>query len=161
MAAAIDPTILSSLHLTGEQYRVILAHCYDGLPDEACGLLAGPVSSSADPMPTGEISSVHPCANAAKSSKLYRIDGGEYLRAERAAASGHEIVGAWHSHTHTDAYPSPTDVEQALGIQSLNGTWVFPIVSLKYDEPLVRVYVIDRVDGGITEIPVVVTDLVD
>ena len=31
-----------------------------------------------------------------------------------AEARGDEIVGVWHTHTHTDAYPSPTDVRQAV-----------------------------------------------
>ena len=32
-----------TLRLTGAQHRAIVAHCYDGLPNEACGLLIGPV----------------------------------------------------------------------------------------------------------------------
>ena len=32
-----------TLRLTDDQYRIVVGHCYDGLPDEACGLLAGPM----------------------------------------------------------------------------------------------------------------------
>jgi proteasome lid subunit RPN8/RPN11 len=57
-------------------------------------------------------------------------------------------VGVYHSHTHTDAYPSPTDVAQAP-----DPTWHYVLVSLREDEPMVRSYRI--VDGAVTEEPVV------
>ena len=41
MSAFATPT----LRLTESQYRTIVGHCYDGLPDEACGLLIGPVGA--------------------------------------------------------------------------------------------------------------------
>jgi [CysO sulfur-carrier protein]-S-L-cysteine hydrolase len=49
-----------------------------------------------------------------------------------------------HSHTHTEAYPSPTDVAQAP-----DPSWHYVIVSLKREEAVLRSYRI--VDGGITE----------
>ena len=49
-----------------------------------------------------------------------------------------------HSHTHTDAYPSPTDVAQAP-----DPDWHYVIVSLKQESPVLRSYRI--VDGEITE----------
>lgn len=158
MTSTPSVSVASELRLDRDQYRAIVAHCYDGLPDEACGLLAGPRAPEPPYVPFGPVTSVHPCANAAKSSKRYRIDSLEYDRIDRALAPGQGLVGVWHSHTHTDAYPSPTDVEEAMGLQSLNGTWFFPIVSLKHGEPVVRAYRIDAVDGAIAEIPVVVTD---
>jgi hypothetical protein len=49
------------------------------------------------------------------------VDSKDLLAAMRAAeARSEEIVGVWHSHTHTDAYPSPTDVAQAR----LIGQWL-------------------------------------
>jgi proteasome lid subunit RPN8/RPN11 len=68
-----------------------------------------------------------------------------------AEANGDEIVGVWHSHTHTDAYPSTTDVRQAV-----DPAWAYVIVSLKHGEPVLRAYRIR--DGAITEMPVVVAD---
>ncbi len=63
------------------------------------------------------------------------------LRAEREAeADGMEIIGVMHSHTHTEPYPSQTDVDQAP-----DPTWHYIIVSLKRDAPEVRSY---RLDGG-------------
>ena len=47
-----------TLRLTESQYRVIVGHCYDGLPNEACGLLIGPVGR--DDEPTGLITDTRP-----------------------------------------------------------------------------------------------------
>ena len=52
-----------------------------------------------------------------------------------------------HSHTHTEAYPSPTDVTQAP-----DPAWHYVIVSLKWEAPVLRSYRI--VDGEIAEEPV-------
>jgi len=132
-----------ALRLTRDQYARIVAHCYDGLPDEACGLLAGPVDDGAG---TGEVAEVYPARNADASARTYTVDGRDYLRADREAqALGAEIVGVWHSHTHTPAYPSPTDVRQAV-----DPNWFYVIVSLAEGEPVVRTY---RIAGErITEV---------
>ena len=60
---------------------------------------------------------------------------------------GADIMGVFHSHTHTDAYPSPTDVAQAS-----DPGWHYVLVSLRDTEPMVRSYRI--VDGIIEEEPV-------
>ncbi len=121
------------LRLTIEQHRRIVAHCYFGLPDEACGLLAGPVVGREA---SGAISEVYPAKNADASSRTYTVDGRDYLRASRdAELRGHEIVGVWHSHTHTDAYPSPTDVRQAV-----DPMWIYVIVSLRDEAPVLRAF---------------------
>ncbi|MBK5289631.1 MAG: M67 family metallopeptidase [Acidimicrobiia bacterium] len=142
MTEFVSPT----LRLTEAQYDRIVAHCYDGLPDEACGLLAGPVVGSAvDRSATGAVSEVYPAANADASARTYTVDGRDYLRASRdAEAGGNEIVGVWHSHTHTDPYPSPTDVRSAV-----DPMWVYVIVSLRDDVPMLRAYRIR--DGLISE----------
>ncbi len=57
------------------------------------------------------------------------------------------IIGVFHSHTHTEAYPSPTDVAQAP-----DPAWHYVLVSLRDIQPVVRSYRI--VDGVITEEPV-------
>ena len=137
------------LRLSVEQHRRILAHCYFGLPDEACGLFAGPVVGAEA---TGFVSEVYPAVNADASSRTYTVDGRDYLRATRdAEARGDEIVGVWHSHTHTDAYPSPTDVRQAV-----DPMWVYVIVSLRDEVPVLRTFRIR--DGEISECQVVLED---
>ena len=123
----------------------MVAHAYDGLPDEACGLLAGPPG-------TGRVTELYPCRNAAESSRVYTIDPQDHLRADRdAEARGLEINGVVHSHTHTDAYPSPTDVEQAP-----DPGWHYVIVSLRQEAPVTRSYRI--VEGTIAEEAIALTD---
>ena len=119
----------------------MIGHAFDGLPDEACGLVAGDAARA-------HITGFYPCRNVAGSSKLYTVDPKDHLLAERdAEARGLEIVGVMHSHTHTEAYPSPTDVAQAP-----DPDWHYLIVSLKQPEPVLRSYRI--VDGAITEEPI-------
>jgi proteasome lid subunit RPN8/RPN11 len=52
-----------------------------------------------------------------------------------------------HSHTHSEPYPSPTDIGQAP-----DPAWQYVIVSLKRESPDVRSYRI--VDGVVTEVPI-------
>ena len=142
MPAFAQPT----LRLTERQYATIIGSCYDGLPDEACGLLVGPLSAAGEP--TGAVSEARPCRNADASARTYTVDSRDLLAAMRAAeARGDEIVGVWHSHTHTDAYPSPTDVRQAV-----DPAWLYVIVSLRDLAPVLRAYRIRR--GEIAEVPV-------
>jgi [CysO sulfur-carrier protein]-S-L-cysteine hydrolase len=152
---ALVPDGLGSptLRLTAAQYDAVIALCYDAYPDEACGLLAGPL---ADGEPTGEVTAVYPCENAAHSARVYRVGGRDLMRATLDAnARDEEIVAVWHSHTHTDAYPSRTDVEQAIEAQKLERPWLYPIVSLKYGEPVLRAYWLRG--GTIEEVPVEVS----
>jgi proteasome lid subunit RPN8/RPN11 len=129
---------------------VIVAHCFDGLPDEACGMLAGPMHDAGEP--TGDVTQVYPCRNADASARTYTVEPRDLLRAMRdAEAHGDEIIGVWHSHTHTDAYPSQTDVRQAV-----DPAWIYVLVSLRHGEPALRAYRIR--DGAITEVGVAVTD---
>jgi proteasome lid subunit RPN8/RPN11 len=117
-----------------------------GYPYEVCGLLAGPAASST-------VTAFFPCRNAAASARVYTIDPRDHLRAEREAEDrGWEILGVVHSHTHTDAVPSPTDVAQAP-----DPGWHYAIVSLRDDQhPSLRSYRI--VDGQATEEPLTVSE---
>lgn len=134
------------VRLSVEQHQRIVAHCYFGLPDEACGLLAGPVIAGEA---SGFVSQVYPAVNADASSRTYTVDGRDYLRASRdAEARGDDIVGVWHSHTHTDAYPSPTDIRQAV-----DPMWIYIIVSLRDEVPMLRAFRIR--DDGVQECQVV------
>ena len=135
------------LQLTDSTYSRILGHAYDGLPMEACGLLGGRPGS----LGTGALANIfYATANDAHSTKVYTIPPKEHLRAEIDAEDrGMEIIGVVHSHTHTEAYPSPTDVSQAP-----DPGWHYVIVSLRDDAPTLRSYRI--VDGNIAEEPVVV-----
>jgi proteasome lid subunit RPN8/RPN11 len=129
------------LRLSDATYLEIVGHCLDGLPDEACGVLAGPLG-------TGKVVAAYRCRNDAASARVYTLNGQDLLRADRdAQAKGMEIIGVYHSHTHTEPYPSPTDVTQAPDPE-----WHYVIVSLREAEPMLRSYRI--VDGKIDEEPV-------
>lgn len=131
----------------------VVAAALAGYPLEACGLLAGRVRPDpADPaVPLdAEVVAAHPAANAAASSRVYTVEPRDLLRADRAAEdAGLALVGVWHSHTHTDAHPSPTDVAQAP-----DPGWWYVLVSLRDVEPVVRAYRIR--DGSVVEEPVAV-----
>jgi proteasome lid subunit RPN8/RPN11 len=122
----------------------MVAHCLDGYPLEACGLIAG------RPGDRAEVVRVYPTTNAAASARVYTVEPRELLRADRDAEdAGFELLGVWHSHTHTEAWPSPTDVTQAP-----DPGWHYVIVSLRDTEPVLRSYRIEA--GKIEEEEVVV-----
>jgi proteasome lid subunit RPN8/RPN11 len=134
------------LRLPKDLYMAMVAHCLVGLPDEACGLLVGAYEGE-------EVTHLFPTVNAAASAMVYEIDPKEMLGVDRKAQSlGADIMGCFHSHTHTDAYPSPTDVRQAL-----DPGWHYVLVSLRDTHPVLRSYRI--VEGEIAEEPVEVPGL--
>jgi proteasome lid subunit RPN8/RPN11 len=130
------------LELTVAVRDEMVAHALDGFPNEACGLFA--VAPG-----TTRVERFFPMTNAAASSQVYRLDGREFMRVEAAAdAEGLEVAGVMHSHTHTSAYPSPTDVQDAEAADPF-GAWHFVIVSLKHPEPALRSFRI--LAGEVTE----------
>jgi [CysO sulfur-carrier protein]-S-L-cysteine hydrolase len=135
------------LRLARDVYLAMVAHCYDGLPLEACGLLAGPPADASQEDQAA--TACYPTINAAASARVYTVDPRGFLKADRdAEAHGNEIVAVFHSHTHTDAYPSPTDIAQAP-----DPGWHYVLVSLRDVLPVVRSYRI--VDGKVKEESVV------
>ena len=107
-------------------------------PLEMCGLIAGSPGSD-------HAARFFECHNDSESAKVYTINPKDHLRAEMAADElDWEINGVVHSHTHSEPYPSPTDVRQAP-----DPDWHYVIVSLKRDAPELRSYRI--VDDEITE----------
>ena len=126
------------VRLTASDVDAIVAHARRDLPNEACGLLIGLLDSD-------EVDSIHPCGNAEASPMKYTLDSQDVGKANWDAISrGLELVGVYHSHTHTEAYPSWTDVQQAA-----DPTWHYVLVSLKDEQPVMRSFRI--VDGKIDE----------
>jgi proteasome lid subunit RPN8/RPN11 len=127
-------------------YELMTDVALRGYPLEVCGLVAGPPD---DRGAAGDLAEVfYPCKNVAESARVYTIDPGDHLRAEiDAEGRGLEINGVVHSHTHSEAYPSPTDVASAP-----DPSWHYVIISLKREVPDVRSFRI--VNGEITEEPV-------
>ena len=130
------------LRMTPAVRSAIIEHCLDGRPEEACGLLGGTVDGD-----DAEATVCYPGRNLAASATLYELDPKDHLLADRDAEQrGLELIGVFHSHTHTEAYPSPTDVARAP-----DPFWHYVLVSLRDDEPVVRSFRIR--DERITEEP--------
>jgi len=88
-------------------YDEIVAHARRDHPDEACGVVAGPVGSD---RPDRFV----PMLNAARSPTFYEFDPADLLALYRdMEARDEEPVVIYHSHTATEAYPSTTDVALA------------------------------------------------
>lgn len=116
----------------------MIAHCLIALPYEGCGLLVGDL----DP---ATVHRVVRTENLARSSRLYTVGSRDILETDRAAeAEGLSIVGVFHSHTHTDPYPSPTDI-----LQAPDPEWHYVLISLRDEVASARSYRIDQ--GEVTE----------
>ncbi len=126
----------------------IVAHARADHPDEACGVIAGPVGSDT---PTRFI----PMVNAARSPTFYEFDSVDLLALYREMDDNDEIpVVIYHSHTHTEAYPSRTDIALA-GEPEAHYVLVSTRESGNDDGPYeFRSYRI--IDGEVTEEPVTI-----
>lgn len=127
----------------------VIAHCLEGRPNEACGILAAH---------DGAIVKIFRMRNATASPVRYSLDPKEQLAVyNRIADEGWELGGVFHSHTRTEAYPSPTDVR--LAAEDVP----YVIVSLAAEPAAMRAFRIVKqswteADGEVTEIPIVVGD---
>jgi len=129
------------LRIDHQAYLAMLGHALAGLPDEACGLMGGRPGDD-------RVEAFVATRNADASSRTYSIGPDGFLAADRAFEPlGLEVVGVMHSHTHTDPYPSPTDVAQADN--PLLVGWHYVIVSLREAEPMLRSWLLD--DATIVE----------
>jgi proteasome lid subunit RPN8/RPN11 len=96
-------TISRALH------DAIVEHARADHPDEACGVLAGPVG-------TDRPERFVPMLNAARSPTYYEFDPHELLALYRELDDRDETaVVIYHSHTATEAFPSRTDITIASG----------------------------------------------
>jgi proteasome lid subunit RPN8/RPN11 len=129
--------ISGRLDLDRSTYDALIAHARGDFPYEVCGLLA-----HAD----GMLAKHYEIPNAARSMTYYSMDPKAMLHAfNEMDDEDWELLSIYHSHTHTEAFPSPTDVELAFYPEA-----VYLIVSLQDpDAPVVRGF--DIVDGRITE----------
>lgn len=122
----------------------LVAHCVAAAPLEGCGLLVGDLD--------GRVTDAVGVRNAAASALRYAVDPSEQLAVDRdAQRRGLEVIGAFHSHTHTEAWPSPTDVAAAV-----DPSWHWVVVSLRSADPVLRSFQI--ADGAIDEEPVEVVE---
>ena len=131
------------LTLTTAHRNAMVATCIRALPNEGCGILLG----NSD----GVVSEVVASVNVADSAKVYEVDSRVLLKTyRRADDEGLEVLGVFHSHTHSEAYPSPTDIRQAP-----DPLWHYVVISLREAVAEVRSYRI--VDEVVNEESVVAT----
>ena len=132
------------LTLSSTHHDAIVATCIRALPNEGCGLLLG--------TPEGKVVDVLASANVADSAKIYEVDPMVLLRAyRRVDDEGVEVLGVFHSHTHSEAYPSPTDV-----LQAPVPSWHYLIVSLRDSPAEVRSFRV--LEGSVSPEPIEVED---
>lgn len=83
----------------------MIAYAKEENPNEACGLLAGH---------RGKVVKVYRCENTLKSPYRYDMNPLDFLRADQEMGEkGWDLLGIYHSHTKTEAYPSLTDIQFA------------------------------------------------
>jgi proteasome lid subunit RPN8/RPN11 len=109
----------------------MVAHAREDLPNECCGMVGGR---------DGEAETVIRVANSAASPLRYEMDPQEQYDALKSIEDGGgELLGIYHSHTKSAAYPSQTDVNQAVAWPEQ----VYLIVSLAdEDRPDVKGYLL-------------------
>jgi [CysO sulfur-carrier protein]-S-L-cysteine hydrolase len=123
----------------------VVAHAREEYDAECCGMVAYD-QLSADGASLAV--RVHRAENIFASRKRFEIDGKELLRTlNEFESEGWELGAIYHSHTHTDPYPSQTDINFAANWPGLE--WV--IVGLAGEQPEVRCYMIE--DGAVREVP--------
>jgi proteasome lid subunit RPN8/RPN11 len=107
----------------------MVAHAREDLPNECCGMVGGT---------DGEASAVIRVENAAASPLRFEMDPqGQYNALKAIEDDGKELLAIYHSHTKSAAYPSQTDVNQAVNWPDA----IYLIVSLEdEDAPDVKGY---------------------
>lgn len=125
----------------------LLAHARAEEPNEACGLLAGSLAS-------GRATAYHPARNGEASPLRYTVHPDDLLRIMLAIDdAGQDLLAIFHSHTHSAAVPSATDLREARYpepfylLASLADPAALPVQAL-------RAWRIR--DGGATEVPLTI-----
>lgn len=93
------------LTIKKEDYDKILIHCKNGLPNEACGLIAGTKNGDEK-----KIEKVYLLTNIDASNEHFSMDPKEQLAAVKdMRANGYELLGNFHSHPESPSRPSEED----------------------------------------------------
>lgn len=130
---------MSGIEVPRDLYEQMVRHSLEGRPNEACGVLAGV---------DGKAVRFYPMRNAEESPVVYRFDEKQQLEVfNEVEEQGWDLLAFFHSHTHTEAYPSPTDLANAHWRDPVSGetTPAYPgtsylILSLREPEPALRGY---------------------
>jgi proteasome lid subunit RPN8/RPN11 len=109
----------------------MVAHAREDLPNECCGMVGGR---------DGKATEVIRVVNAAATPLRYEMDPqGQFNALKTIEDGGGELLAIYHSHTKSAAYPSQTDVNQAVAWPDQ----VYVIISLAdEDAPDVKAYLL-------------------
>lgn len=120
-----------------ELLKRITEHAFREFPNEACGILAGNQE---------RVNKVYEMVNVEKSPATFFMDAQQQLMVMKQIRNdGQEMIGIYHSHVASPAYPSAHDVELAFYPDTS-----YVIVSIKdKNNPSIRSFKI--VEGKITE----------
>lgn len=135
------------VRISSELVDEMVEHLRRERPNEGCGILAAM---------DGTIVKVFKMTNASGSPVRYSLDPKEQFAAYKMLdEQGWDLGGVFHSHTHTEPYPSPTDVRMA------SEDVPYVIVSFAEEPPSVKAFRIKKAnwtdaEGDIQEVPVVV-----
>jgi len=115
----------------------MVEHGLAAFPNEACGLLAGK---------GGRPVEFFAMINHDASPVSYRLDPREQLTVfDEIDDAGWDLLGIFHTHTHSEAYPSDTDLRQAFYPEAL-----YLLMSLSdREKPVLRGFRIE--DGRVDE----------
>jgi len=129
------------ISITGTIGAAIEEHARREHPAECCGLLSGK---------NGSITDIHPVRNEAEKPETRYFATPEELFAamRRIRESGQTLLGVYHSHPRTPAYPSASDVEMAFYPEAF-----YFIISL---EPSVQLRAFKIEDSKIEDVEIVV-----
>ena len=125
------------LVLKKELFDQIVSHSGKELPNEACGIMAGK---------DGKVIKVYAMANADASPSTFLMEPKEQLKVMKEMRnSGVQMIGIYHSHVASQAYPSAHDIELAFYPEAS-----YVIISIKDKKnPSIRSFKI--AEGKITE----------
>ena len=98
------------LHIQQSIIDEMTAHALSLDPVECCGIMAGTTSGDDD-----HVTHVYPIRNQDNSNVSYFMEPKELLWVHKNMRSNKlELLVIYHSHTHTQAYPSATDIRLAF-----------------------------------------------
>lgn len=112
-------------------YNNMIEHAIREAPLECCGILAGKDST---------VQKAYELMNVEQSAVRYLMSPSEQMKVfEEMERVSMDMLAIYHSHTHTIAFPSETDVSLAFypGVASI-------IISLKDEVPVIKAFKIEK-----------------
>lgn len=137
------------LYLEKKDYEKILAHAVAGLPNEACGLIAGTIDGDKK-----YVKEVYLLTNVDASNEHFSMDPKEQFAAVKDARAKHlEMLGNFHSHPESPSRPSEEDKRLAYDSRAN-----YLILSLEDREhPVLNAFLIDE-KKNVTKNPIEIVE---